>query len=127
MSVDPHVLLLGNSVFMDGVAESLLAHRKSIVTRVNADIYDVDEYLLSIKPDLIIYELNRNGAAPVFTLLNENSEVSHLAIDLTHKLVFFYHCKCEPSGSMQELCDFVSDEIAFKNQIKKEIESSLIE
>ncbi len=126
MSVDPHVLLLGNSVFMDGVAESLLAHRKSIVTRVNANIYDVDEYLLSIKPDLIIYELNRNGAAPIFTIISEQAEVSHLAIDLANKLVFLYHCKCEPSGSMQELCDFVSEEMTFKNQIKKEIESRLI-
>ena len=124
----PHVLLLGNSIFMDGIAESLLGHRQSVVTRINAGIEGIHQYLLpSINPDLIIYELGDSTEHPLFALVHEQAEVSHLALDLKNKLVFLYHCKCEKTGSMQELCGFISDEITFKNQKKKELESELVE
>ena len=123
----PHVLLLGNSVFMDGIAESLLGHQQSVVTRVNTNIEEVGPLLPSITPDLIIYELGSSANHPIFALMNEQAEISHLAIDLKSKLVFLYHCKTGPTGSMQELCDFVSDEIAFKNRKKKELKTALVE
>ena len=121
----PHVLLLGNSIFMDGIAESLLGHQQSVVTRINTGIEALDQYLSSINPDLIIYELGDSTGHPIFALVNEQADVSHLAIDLKNKLVFLYHCKCEPTGSMQDLCDFVSDEISSKSKKKKELESTL--
>jgi hypothetical protein len=110
----PHVLLLGNSILMDGLAESLQMQQPSTVTRVNAAIQEIDQHLSSIHPDLIIYELNHSAANPVFSLLIEHNEVSHLAIDQKNKQIFLYYCKTEPTGSMKDLCDFVSTEVAFK-------------
>ena len=123
----PHVLLLGNSVFMDSIAESLLEHQQLVITRVNTGIDEIGILPPSITPDLIIYELGSSAKYPIFALMSEQAEISHLAIDLKSKLVFLYHCKTGPTGSMQELCDFVSDEIAFKNRKKKELETALVE
>ncbi len=125
MTDKPHVLLLGNSVFMDGISESLLGHNKSIVTRMNADMYEARDVLHSLNPELVVYEFRGNNSHPGFITENGVADISHLAIDLNDKRILLFHYKCEPTGSMQELCDFISSELTLKNQQKKDIERQL--
>ncbi len=123
MTSKPHVLLLGNSIFIDSIAESLLKQNMSVVTRMNVSVYEAKDTVFSIKPDLVIYELGQDISAPLFTPSKDNTDIAHLAIDLDGKMIFLFQCKREPTGSMQELCDFISREIHIKKRSEMEIKS----
>ena len=127
MEDKPHVLLLGSSVFIDGISESLLKQNKSVITRMNVNVYEAKDALFALKPDMVIYELGKDISAPLFTTANENTNISHLAIDLNDKLIFLFHYKCEPTSSMQELCDFISNEIDSKNKQTEPVKKLVIE
>lgn len=116
----PHILLLGDSVFMDSVAESLLEMKTYNVFRIGINIHDIREYLNSLNPDLIVYELNGQNTNPIFTIISEQADTFHLAIDLNSKQIIRLQCHRKPTGSMQELCEFISQEVGLEN-IKKEV------
>ena len=121
MAYQPQVLLLGESVFMDSVAESLLERKSSNVVRVSSKAHKAKELVNSLNPDLIVYELNAQNNDPIFAIIREQADTLHLAIDLNYKQVILLDCQRKPAESMQELCELVSQEVGFKN-IKKEEE-----
>ena len=121
----PHVLLLGDSVIMDGVAESLLKRKFSNVTRINSNSQEAREIVISLTPDLIVYELNAKNTDPIFTIIREQPDTLHLAIDLNCNQVILLDCQRKPTASMQELCELISQEVSLKN-IEKEVRAAQI-
>ena len=117
----PHILLLGDSVFMDSVAESLQKKRRSsTIVRISSNTQEVKEFVNSLNPDLIVYELSEQNTNPIFTIIREQANTFHLAIDLDSKQIIMLHCQRKPTGSMQELCELIGQEISLEN-IKKEV------
>ena len=114
-----HILLLGDSMFMDGVAESLLKRRSSTVVRSSSSTQEVKEFVNSLNPEMIVYELSEQNANPIFTIIREQVDTFHLAIDLNSKQIITLHCQRKPTGSMQELCEFIGQEISFENTEKE--------
>ena len=116
-----HILLLGDSVFMDSIAENLLAKKSYNVVRINSNTQEIKTFLKTINPDLIIYELHEENADLIFTIISEQENTFHLAIDLNAKQTILLHCRRQPTGSMQELCELVNQELNSEN-IKEEVE-----
>ena len=111
----PHVLLLGNSILIDSVADSLLKRNSSHVTRISSNIQEVREFLNTLNPDMVVYELHGQNTNPIFTNNRDQAGILHLAIDLNSKQIILGHSRSKPTGSMQELCELISQEISLKN------------
>lgn len=115
MEYQPQVLLLGESVFMDSVAESLIERKSSNVIRISSTIQKARELVNSLNPDLIVYELNSRNTDPIFMIIREQADTLHLAIDLSYKQIILLDCRRKPAESMQELCELVLHEVGLKN------------
>ena len=111
----PQVLLLGKSVFMDSVAESLIERKSSNVIRISSTIQKARELVNSLNPDLIVFELNSQNTDPIFTIIREQADTLHLAIDLNCKQIILLDCQRKPAASMQELCELVLHEVSLRN------------
>lgn len=114
MANQPQVLLLGESVFMDSVAESLLERESSHVVRISSNIQKARELVNSLNPDLILYELNAQNTDPIFAIIREQADTMHLAIDLNCKQIILLDCQRKPAESMQDLCELVLQEVSLK-------------
>ena len=115
MKYQPQVLLLGESVFMDSVAESLIERKSSNVIRISSTIQKARELVNSLTPDLIVSELNSQNTDPIFTIIREQADTLHLAIDLNYKQIILLDCRRKSAKSMQELCELVLQEVSLKN------------
>ena len=115
MEYKPQVLLLGDSVFMDSVAESLLERNSSIVVRISSKIQKARELVNSLNPDLIVYELNAQNIDPIFGIIREQADTLHLGIDLSFKQIILLDCQRKPADSLQELCELVLQEVSLRN------------
>ena len=115
MEYQPQVLLLGESVFMDSVAESLIERQSSNVIRISSTIQKARELVNSLNPDLIVYELNSRNTDPIFMIIREQADTLHLAIDLNYKQIILLDCRRKPAETMQELCELVLQEVGLKN------------
>ena len=114
MEHQPQVVLLGESVFMDSVAESLLERKCSNVVRIFSNTQKAKELVNSLNPDLIVYELNVQNTDPVFAVIKEQADTLHLAIDLSCKQIILLDCQRKPAESMQDLCELVLQEVSLK-------------
>ena len=115
MRYQPQVVLLGESVFMDSVAESLMERKSSHVVRISSNIQKARELVNSLNPDLIVYELNAQNTDPIFSVIREQADTLHLAIDLSCKQIILLDCQRKPAESMQDLCELVLQEVGLKN------------
>ena len=115
MEYQPQVVLLGESVFMDSVAESLMERKSSHVVRISSNIQKARELVNSLNPDLIVYELNSQNTDPIFSIIREQADTLHLAIDLNCKQIILLDCQRKPAESMQDLCELVLQEVSLKN------------
>ena len=122
MKGKPQVLLLGDSVFMDSVAESLFERKSSYVFRICSKAREARRFINLLNPDLIIYELNAQNTDPVFAIIKEQADTLHLAIDLDYNQIILFDCQRKQAGSMQDLCELVLNEVNLKNKkVGKEV------
>lgn len=77
----PLVVLLGNSLLMDGVAVSLTGEQMPNLVRVEAEFEDLRQRLNSIKPDLIVFELDNPEAQSIISLLKARPELLLIGLD----------------------------------------------
>ena len=116
MAYRPQVLLLGESVFMDSVAESLLECNTSNVVRISSRTQEARELVNSINPDLIVYELHTQNTDPIFAIIKEQTDTLHLVIDLDYNQIILLDCQRKPAESMQELCELINQEVNIKKE-----------
>jgi hypothetical protein len=71
MEQRPLVVLLGESLLMDGVAVSLAGKGMLGTIRMDSDVVDIRECLETLQPDLVIFELDTPQSSHVLSLLRE--------------------------------------------------------
>ena len=71
MANKPHILLFGESVLMDSVAESLIEQEFSNVIRNCTSSLEAVELVNSQNPDLIVYELSAINSDPILRIIRE--------------------------------------------------------
>ena len=115
MANQPHILLLGDSVLMDGIAESMSKRDFYNMTRINSTSQEAQVFVRCFIPDLVIYELNATNIDPILTIIREQSDTLHLAVDMSSSQVILLDCQRKPTESMQELCELVCNVVKQRN------------
>jgi hypothetical protein len=83
MEKRPLVVLLGDSVLIEGVAASLGDREAPEVIHVDTPSADIHERLESLEPDLVVFELDSPYASPILSLLKEHPGLTLVGLDLT--------------------------------------------
>jgi len=109
MEKGPRIVLLGDSILMDSVAECLAARWASGVLRIDCtSICDQFEFL---KPDLILFELGQPYSDRVIELLPRWPGLAIIGLDLDcSRAIVLGGCQ-HVIGSMEDLYQVVQAEI----------------
>jgi hypothetical protein len=104
-------VLLGDSLLVDSVAVGLGAREALDVVRMDAIAADTGEGLKTLKPDLIIFELDTPWSPAIFSVLREQPGTQLLGLDLTCSQVLVLNSHPHPTRNMEELCQLVQTEL----------------
>ena len=107
----PQVMLLGNSVLMDSVANRLVDVPIIDVVRINTESDEFQDLASALSPDLIIYDYDTKFTNLLHSFLSQHPGTPLLAIDLFCSQVLVIDSKLHPTQSMQELCDLIKREV----------------
>lgn len=119
MEQRPLVVLLGESLLMDGVAVSL-ADRKMLGTiRMDSDVADIRECLEALQPDLIIFELDAPQSPSILSLLREQPGILLIGLDLACSRAIVLNSRQQMTRTMSELCLMVQAEADQKAHLPK--------
>ena len=116
----PLVVLLGNSLLMDGVALSLSSGQKLGVVRMDAGADGIREQLKLLEPDLIVFELDAPCSPKIMSLIKNRPSTLLLGLDLDCCRAIVLNSSQHPTHSMDELLRVVEDAIGPKSLIPGE-------
>lgn len=111
MSDLPQVMLLGNSVLMDSVANSLVDMPIVDVIRINTASIELLNLTNTQLPDLIIYDYDTKFTDLLHSFLSRHPGIPLLAIDLFCSQVLVIDSELHPTQSMQELCELIKTKV----------------
>lgn len=114
MKKRPLVVLLGDSLLVDSVAAGLGAREALDVIRMDAIAAETGEGLSSLKPDLIIFELDTPWSPAILSILRERPGTQLLGLDLTCSQVIMLNSHQYPTRNMKELCQLVQTQVGHK-------------
>ena len=110
MSRQPLIVLLGDSVLIDGVAVSLGGSQVLRVARISTLAFNIDECLKSLKPDLVVFELDSPYSSLVFSFLRRQPGLRLIGLDLTCSQVIVLDSYQHATRAMSELAHVVQVE-----------------
>ena len=119
MKKRPLVVLLGDSLLMDGVAVGLGAREVLGVVRMDTTAAENGESLKSLNPDLIVFELDTPWSPAILSLLREQPGTQLLGLDLTCSQVIVLNSHQHPTRNMKELCQLVQTELDHRAPVWK--------
>ena len=105
------VVLLGNSMMMDGIAVSLANNDAVSSLQVDPSIANLQGRLKHIEPDLILYELDSDWAHSILSLLSEQPGTLLLGLDADCSRVIVMNSRQRLTKSMEELYELFQDEV----------------
>jgi len=107
----PVVALVGSSLLMDGVAIGLAHSQMPGVKRIECEGRGTCERLMSLQPDLIIFEIDHPVASAINSLIKARSELLLIGIDVESCQAIVMNCCQYVTHSMVDLCKLVQDEV----------------
>lgn len=119
MEQRPLVVLLGESLLMDGVAVSLAGKGMLGTIRMDSDVVDIRECLETLQPDLIIFELDAPQSPSVLSLLREQPGILLIGLDLACSRAIVLNSRQQMTRTMSELCLMVQAEADQKAHLLK--------
>jgi hypothetical protein len=81
------VVLFGDSLLMDGVEASLSVMPELGVMRIHTTVQDVRECLMSLRPDLVIFDWETPQANHIVSVLRDQPGVTLLGLDVASRKV----------------------------------------
>ena len=116
MEKQRQIVVLGNSLLMDSVATNLQQGLAQDVIRM-----DVDDYLESLKPELIILELDLSRPQTILSFLREKAGAMFLGIDLESSQVIVFDSQRYPIRNVDEFCELVQSKLDRDIFIQEEV------
>ena len=107
MEKRPLVVLLGDSLLMDGVAVSLAGRKSWGMVRLDIDVLDIGECLESLNPDLIVFELDSPWSPPILSLITEQPGILLIGLDLSRSRAIVLNSHHHLTQTMNDLCQLV--------------------
>jgi len=107
------VVLLA-SVLMDGIAVSLAGNQLLEITCLDADAIDVRQRLHTLKPDLVIFELDTPRLPCILSLLCEQPGILLIGLDLACSRAIVLNSHQHLTPTLNELCRVVHGEAGQK-------------
>jgi hypothetical protein len=108
----PLVVLLGDSLLMDGIAVSLAGKEMPGTIRMDSDVVDVREHLKTLQPDLVIFELGTPTSTAILSLLSQQPGIQLMGLDPACSRVIVLNSQQHPTPTMYELYQVVQAETA---------------
>lgn len=112
MDQRPLVVLLGDSVLMDGVAVGLADRQALGVVRVEGSTLEIGERLRTLEPDLIVVELDNPQSPSILSLLREQPDTLVLGLELNCNRVLVLNSHQHAARTMTELFHVVRAEVS---------------
>lgn len=109
MERGPRIVLLGDSVLMDSVAEYLAVRRMPGIFRT--DCSSVDDQFEFLKPDLILFELGQPCSTRVIALLQRRPGLVIIGLDLNSSRAIVLGGYERVIGRMEDLYQVVQAEL----------------
>ena len=109
MERGPCIVLLGDSVLMDSVAECLAVRRVPGILRTACT--SIDDQFEFLKPDLILFELGQPFSDQVIALLQRRPGLSIIGLDLKSSQVIVLGSYQRLISNMEDLYQVVLTEI----------------
>lgn len=100
----PLVVLLSDSVLMEGLGNSLRNDQGMNVLQMNACSSCLLERVNTLKPDLVVIDLGDPQPSVILSLLRKQPDTLFLGIDPQFSQVMIFNCHRTPVRSMQEFC-----------------------
>jgi hypothetical protein len=110
MQPRPLVVLLGDSLLMDGIAVSLAGRKMPGTIRMDSDVLDIRENLKTLQPDLVIFELGAPQSPAILSLLKEQPGIHLMGLDPACSRVIVLNSQQHPTPTMNELYQVVQAE-----------------
>ncbi len=107
MSTSNRVLLLGNSIFIGGIAASLAAYPDLLVTQVDQYSAGSEAALFSQPAPVVIYDLCAEFPAIIPSLLSQNPEVILIGVHPNDNFARNSSGVLAKLLSMQDLADLI--------------------
>ena len=117
MGHQPAVVLLGNSLLMDGVAISLANTHMDNVIRADPAIANTRAYLQSLQPDLIILELGDHRTDTALSLLKENPDIILIGLNEDSSRVSVLKTQECTIDTMQDLQEVLQEVLHRKSRL----------
>jgi hypothetical protein len=99
MNASPIVLLLGESLFSESIAQGLANRLKMNVVRMDPGLLEMKDCLKCLQPNLIIFNLGDPWSDRLVDLLNEWKEIKLAGLDATnyHLILLTSHDYVSPT------------------------------
>lgn len=111
------VLLLGESILMDGIAESLAQNNLFLIRREVSIGLDMCVYIKLLKPDMIVFELGMSSIDSIVSGLSELTNIVLLGLDLDSCRVVVLSSKQFPIDTMGDLGRLLESEMVLTNPL----------
>jgi hypothetical protein len=110
MKKRPLVLILGDSLLMEGVAVSLAGCPQLSLIGIDSTDFDVWQKVDSLNPDVILFELETPHSPFILSLLKERPGILLLGLDLSSSRMIVLNSRQHCSKTMHDLCQIVEAE-----------------
>jgi hypothetical protein len=117
MEKQPLVVLLGESLLMDGLAVSLAGRQTLGMLRIDTNVVENKGCLESLKPDLVLFELDHPWAPDILSLLSEQPGIWLIGLHLSSNRVIVLNSQQYVTPTMNELCQVVQAEAREKARL----------
>lgn len=118
METRPQVVVL-DSILMDGIAASFAGHRQLEITCLDAHAFDVRQRLQTLKPDLVIFELDTSSVPSILSLLWEQPGILLLGLDLACSRAIVLNSHQHLTPTLDEFCRVVQAEASQTARLSK--------
>ena len=127
MADRPLLIVLGDSLLMEGAAVSLAECPQLSLIRLDSSVIDIWPQVDSLKPDVVVFELEIPQSPFVLSLLKERPGILLIGLDLDRNRVVVLNSRQQLLRTMHDLCQIVEAETgaAVRLTLKEELAKSL--
>lgn len=98
------VIVLGESLLMDGIGTSLRSGQDMSVVRLDAFRPDLEACVKSLDPELIVFELDAPRPCTILSLLREQPGTTFFAVDTSCSQVIMLNSRRHAVQNLKEFC-----------------------